>query len=308
MHFSIVGSTLKGIGPAYLDKTGRTALKVGNIFEKDFKETYFAIKNKHISTINSLDVSNNYNIDEYDIEFFAAIERLKGLNIVNGEYWINQKLKENYKILAEGAQGTMLDIDYGTYPYVTSSNTISGAVCAGLGVSPLKIGTVHGVTKAYCTRVGNGPFPTELFNESGDELRRLGSEFGATTGRPRRCGWIDLVALKYTLMLNGVTSLIITKSDILDEFKTIYACVAYDVNGIKTTEMPFNISDATPVYKEFRGWSKPVNNCIDKNSLPGEFLNYINYLEIYLGVTVTFISNGTGRDQLIELTSLSYQE
>src|SRR5699024_7374686 len=224
-----IGSTLKGIGPAYMDKTGRNSLRVGDVLCRDFKERYEKLKKKHLKMLAHYDF--NEGVDQWEADFFAAVDYLREMNIVNGEFFINDKLKEGKKIMAEGAQRSMLDVDYGTYPYVTSSNTISSAVCTGLGVAPSKIGEVIGVTKAYCTRVGGGPFPTELFDETGAKLAKVGNEFGAVTGRPRRCGWIDLVALNYTCMLSGVTQLVMTKADVLDEFDSLKACTAYKVDG-----------------------------------------------------------------------------
>jgi adenylosuccinate synthase len=239
-----IGSTLKGIGPTYMDKTGRNGLRVGDLLDKNFTTSYIKLRLKHQRLL------DNYNFNEditaWEEEFFEALEFLKELNIVNGEYFINQQLKAGKKILAEGAQGTMLDIDFGTFPYVTSSNTISAGVCNGLGVAPQTIRDVIGVTKAYCTRVGGGPFPTELDNETGEELRKIGSEFGATTGRPRRCGWIDLVALNFACMINGVTKIVMTKADVLDAFKELEVCTDYVINGKETREIPFRL-EKTPV-------------------------------------------------------------
>src|SRR5919107_2635769 len=235
-----IGSTLKGIGPAYMDKTGRNAIRVGDILDKSFITNYIKLRLKHQRLLDNFHF--NEDISEWEDEFFDAIDFLRSLNIVNGEYFLNNKISEGQKILAEGAQGSMLDNDFGTFPYVTSSNTISAGVCTGLGVAPQKINEVIGVTKAYCTRVGSGPFPTELFDETGDELRKIGAEFGATTGRPRRCGWIDLVALKYTCMINGATQLIMTKADVLDAFEDLSVCTGYTVNGEETSEVPFQMT------------------------------------------------------------------
>ncbi len=226
---SKIGSTLKGIGPSYMDKTGRNALRVGDIIDKSFITQYIKLRLKHQRLLDNFHFTED--ITQWEEEFFEAIEFLRTLNIVNGEYFINEEISNGKKVLAEGAQGTMLDIDFGTFPFVTSSSTISAGVCTGLGVAPQKIKDVFGVTKAYCTRVGGGPFPTELHDETGEELRKIGNEFGATTGRPRRCGWIDLVALKYTCMLNGVTNVIMTKADVLDSFKELNICTEYLING-----------------------------------------------------------------------------
>src|SRR5215204_958898 len=252
-----IGSTLKGIGPAYMDKTGRNALRVGDLLHKSFTTSYIKLRLKHQKLL------DNYNFTEeistWEEEFFEAIEFLRELNIVNGEYFINQKISEGKKVLAEGAQGSMLDIDFGTFPFVTSSNTISAGVCNGLGVAPQKIKEVIGVSKAYCTRVGGGPFPTELEDETGEQLRKIGNEFGATTGRPRRCGWIDLVALQFACMVNGVTKIVMTKADVLDVFKELQVCTSYSINGKESKEIPFRIDRLAiePVYKAFPGWNSP---------------------------------------------------
>lgn len=296
-----IGSTLKGIGPAYMDKTGRNGLRVGDILATDWKDRYEKLKTKHLSMLALY--SNPVDWAEWEPAFFEAIAYLQQLNVVNGEYWLNQKIKEGKKVLAEGAQGSMLDVDYGTYPFVTSSNTITSGVCTGLGIAPQMIGEVYGITKAYCTRVGSGPFPTELFDETGDALRAAGNEFGAVTKRPRRCGWIDLVALKYTIMLSGVTSLIVTKADVMDGFDTIKACTAYKIGDLVTEEMPFDIceDDIEPQYKSFKGWAPAkTSECKTVDSLPKEFVDFCSFVEQYLGVRVQYVSNGTGRDNLLK--------
>ena len=294
-----IGSTLKGIGPAYMDKTGRNGLRVGDILSKNFDQQYEQLKKKHLQMLEQYDVVVDW--QEWERAFLKSVDFMRGLKIVNGEYWIDQRLKEGKKILAEGAQGSMLDIEFGTYPFVTSSNTITAGVCSGLGVAPSKVGEVYGITKAYCTRVGGGPFPTELEDATGEELRKAGSEFGATTGRPRRCGWIDLVALKYAVMLSGVTRLIVTKADVLDNFNPIQAAVAYIVDGNETADMPFDLChvDVAPVYQEFAGWEKPISSCKTYGELPVTFKEYCLFLETYLGTKISHISNGTGREQLI---------
>lgn len=294
-----IGSTLKGIGPAYMDKTGRNALRVGDLLRSDFADLYQKLRNKHQQLLDNYGF--NEDISEWEKEFFDAIKFLKTLNIVNGEYFINKKIAEGKKVLAEGAQGSMLDVDFGTFPFVTSSNTISAGVSTGLGVAPNKIGEVIGITKAYCTRVGSGPFPTELFDATGDELRKIGSEFGATTGRPRRCGWIDLVALKFACMVNGITQIVITKADVLDSFKELQMCTAYEVNGKQTDEVPYQMHQLPlkPVYKQFTGWGKPISECRNWNDLPVEMNSYLEFINAYLGVKVTYVSNGPGRDQII---------
>jgi adenylosuccinate synthase len=298
-----IGSTLKGIGPAYMDKTGRNGLRVGDILSPDFKAKYDKLAAKHKQMLKQYD--NIVEWEQWEAPFFEAIEGLRKLQIVNGEYWLDNHLKNGKKVLAEGAQGSMLDIDFGTYPFVTSSNTIAAGVCSGLGVAPSRIGEVYGITKAYCTRVGSGPFPTELFDATGDELRKAGGEFGATTGRPRRCGWIDLVALRYTVMLSGVTKLIITKADILDEFNPIKAAIAYNMDGVETDELPYGLCDATglvPVYKAFPAWDTPISGVTNFDELPQTFKDYCNFVEEYLGTKIAFISNGTGRNQLIAVS------
>ncbi len=294
-----IGSTLKGIGPAYMDKTGRNAIRVGDLLRKDFKEQYQKLRAKHIQMLGV------YKFDEdiaaWEQEFFEAVDFLKTLNIVNGEYFINDLLKEGKKVLAEGAQGSMLDVDFGTFPFVTSSNTISAGVCTGLGIAPQHIGEVIGVTKAYCTRVGGGPFPTELFDATGEELRKIGHEFGATTGRPRRCGWIDLVALNYACILNGVTQIVMTKSDVLDSFTSLKVCTGYLVDGKETARMPYQLNgvDVQPVYQEFKGWDRAVAACSSIEELPLAFQEYLKFITDYLKVEVRYISNGPGRDQII---------
>lgn len=296
-----IGSTLKGIGPTYMDKTGRNGLRVGDLLDKNFTTAYIKLRLKHQKLL------DNYNFTEeisaWEEEFFEALEFLKELNIVNGEYFINQQIQAGKRVLAEGAQGSMLDIDFGTFPFVTSSNTISAGVCNGLGIAPQKIRDVIGVTKAYCTRVGSGPFPTELDNEAGEELRKVGNEFGATTGRPRRCGWIDLVALRFACMINGVTKIVMTKADVLDAFKELEVCTSYDIHGKETTEIPFRL-DRLPVvakYKKFPGWNTPSSAAKTAAELPETMKSYVDFINQYLGVNIHYISNGPGRDQLITI-------
>ena len=259
-----IGSTLKGIGPAYMDKTGRNGLRVGDVLSPDFKQLYEKLKQKHLQLLSQYDIHEfSEDIANWEAEFFEAIPFLQKMNVVSGEYFLNGHLKAGKKVLAEGAQGSMLDVDFGTYPFVTSSNTISAGVCTGLGIAPQWIKEVIGVTKAYCTRVGSGPFPTELHDATGERLRAAGHEFGAVTGRPRRCGWIDLVALNYTCMLSGVTQLVMTKSDVLDEFDEILACTAYGINGEETRQLPFQINglDIKLVWETFKGWSNKTSTC-----------------------------------------------
>lgn len=294
-----IGSTLKGIGPAYMDKTGRNGLRVGDLHSKDFVSKYIKLRLKHQKLLDNFSFQEDISSEEET--FFNALEFLKTLNIVSGEYFINHHLGEGKKVLAEGAQGSMLDIDFGTFPYVTSSTTITAGVCSGLGISPHKIREVTGVTKAYCTRVGGGPFPTELLDEYGDLIRNKGNEFGSTTGRPRRCGWIDIVALKYACMVNGVTQLVMTKADVLDELDTLKICETYNVNGEMTTQVPFQMERAQiiPVYKSFKGWKQDITGIKNYKDLPAEMLDYINHINEELKVKTQFISNGPGTEQLI---------
>lgn len=296
-----IGSTLKGIGPAYMDKTGRNALRVGDIADKRFVSNYIKLRIKHQQLLNNFNF--NEDISAWEEEFFEAIEFLRTLNVVNGEYFINNKLSQGKKVLAEGAQGTMLDVDFGTFPFVTSSSTISAGVCTGLGIAPQKIKEVLGVTKAYCTRVGGGPFPTELEDSTGEELRKIGNEFGATTGRPRRCGWIDLVALKYTCMINGVTQVVMTKADVLDSFGELNVCTAYNVNGVEQEEVPFQMVGAklSPVYRPFEGWNTDTTQIKEAAKLPASMLTYVDFINSYIGAPVKFVSNGPGREQIVKL-------
>jgi adenylosuccinate synthase len=296
-----IGSTLKGIGPTYMDKTGRNGLRVGDLQHPDFMNLYAKIKKKHMDLLATNDF--NEEIEAWEKDFFEAVSFVKTLQMVDGEYFINNHLKQGKKILAEGAQGSMLDIDFGTYPFVTSSNTLTAGACTGLGIAPQKINKVFGVTKAYCTRVGGGPFPTELHDQTGEELRKAGSEFGATTGRPRRCGWIDLVALKYACILNGVTDLIMTKSDVLDSFNPLHVCTAYTVNGTETNQLPFDIVNTAvePVYKKFNGWASPMSNAKSKTDLDDNVKEYVAFINNYLEINISYISNGPGRDQIIKL-------
>lgn len=293
-----IGSTLKGIGPTYTDKISRHGLRVGDILAPDFKERFEKLKARHIQLLSDLHFECDPEKDE--AEWMSAIEFLKGFNLIDCEYFVNKWL-ENKPMLAEGAQGSMLDIDYGSYPFVTSSSTTVGGVCTGLGVAPSKIGHVYGIFKAYCTRVGSGPFPTELFDETGEKIRQVGHEFGAVTGRPRRCGWLDLVALKYTVMIDGVTDLIMMKSDCLDDFETIKVCTSYKVDGVETDQVPFDIAAKIyPVYTEFPGWKKDLTGIRKESELPQEFKNYIKFMEDYLGVPISIISLGPDREATIE--------
>jgi len=298
---SKIGSTLKGIGPAYMDKTGRNAIRVGDLLDKSFTSQYIKLRLKHQKLLDNFHFIED--ISSWEDDFFEALEFLRTLNVVNSEYFINNQITAGKKVLAEGAQGSMLDIDFGTFPYVTSSNTISAGVCTGLGVSPKLINEVLGVTKAYCTRVGSGPFPTELDDATGEELRKIGSEFGATTGRPRRCGWIDLVALKYTCMINGVTKVIMTKADVLDSFEELNVCTAYGINGKITEEVPFQISKVKidPVLQAHKGWNTDTTAISNAANLPVEMSDYINFINNYIKTSIGYISNGPGREQIIKL-------
>ncbi|MBL7770257.1 MAG: adenylosuccinate synthase [Flavipsychrobacter sp.] len=296
-----IGSTLKGIGPAYMDKTGRNGLRVGDLLDKNFTTSYIRLRLKHQRLLDNFNFQED--ITAWEEEFFEAIEFLRSLNVVNGEYYINEQMAAGKKVLAEGAQGSMLDIDFGTFPFVTSSNTTTSGVCNGLGVAPQKIREVMGVTKAYCTRVGGGPFPTELMDETGEELRKLGNEFGATTGRPRRCGWIDLVALKYACMINGVTKVIMTKADVLDQFRELQVCTAYEVDGKETPYIPFQMTrhQIKPVLQSFAGWNQDTSQLKNPADLPESMKEYVSFINKYVGADVSHISNGPGRDQIVTI-------
>jgi adenylosuccinate synthase len=296
-----IGSTLKGIGPAYMDKTGRNAIRVGDLLDKNFTTQYIKLRLKHQKLLDNFHF--NEDITAWEEEFFEALEFLRTLNVVNGEYFINDHISNGKKVLAEGAQGSMLDIDFGTFPFVTSSNTISAGVCNGLGVAPQKIRDVLGVTKAYCTRVGGGPFPTELHDETGEELRKIGNEFGATTGRPRRCGWIDLVALKYACMINGVTQVVMTKADVLDSFEQLNVCTTYNINGEEKAQVPFQMTRVKmePVYQSFKGWNTDTTKIKQPEALPADMATYIAFINQYIGAPIRYVSNGPGRDQIVTL-------
>lgn len=295
---SKIGSTLKGIGPTYMDKTGRNGLRVGDTLAENFQERFQALKDKHIGLLKQYDFE--YDPNQNEKEWMDAIEYLKSFQLVDGEYFANKKLKEGSRILAEGAQGSMLDVDFGSYPFVTSSSTTCSGACIGMGVAPCTIDRVFGIFKAYCTRVGSGPFPTELFDETGERLRQLGHEFGATTGRPRRTGWLDLVALKYAIMLNGVTELIMMKSDVMDTFDTVKVAIGYIVDGVETDKVPYDTyAEVTPIYKEFKGWNKDLSKAKDEKELPFEFMNYVRFIEKEVGVPISIISLGPDRDQTI---------
>lgn len=295
-----IGSTLKGIGPTYMDKTGRNGLRVGNIEAPDFRQRYEELKEKHKQLV-GLYPYIEFDLAKEEKKWFAAVERLQTLPFVDGEYWINDAIDRGEKILAEGAQGSMLDIDFGTYPFVTSSNTITAGVCTGLGIAPQKIGEVIGITKAYCTRVGGGPFPTELLDATGEFLRAEGGEFGATTGRPRRCGWIDLVQLRYTIMLSGVTQLVVTKVDVLNKFETLKAADAYDVEGTVTRSLPFDLvhENYQAIYTDVPGWHSDLSGVKEEAKLPKACLDYVRFLEEKLGTRVSMVSTGPDREELV---------
>jgi len=295
-----IGSTLRGIGPTYMDKTGRNGLRVGDITLPEFEKKYQGLRAKHLH-LAQLYPQVDFDLEKEESAWMESIELLRSLRIVDGEYFIQQFLREGKNVLAEGAQGSMLDIDFGTYPYVTSSNTVSAGACTGLGVSPRQIGEVIGVSKAYCTRVGGGPFPTELNDETGEALRREGAEFGATTGRPRRCGWIDLPQLRYTVMLNGVSQIALTKIDVLNHFESIKAATAYRYGGNITAQLPYDLCEVSvePVMESFPGWNQSLDEAQDFDQLPAAAKHYIKALENYLGVPVTMISTGPDRKKLL---------
>lgn len=294
-----IGSTLRGIGPTYMDKTGRNGLRVGDIEAADFMDRYTRLRNKHLELLNHMNFT--YSLEELEGPFFEAVEEMRKLNFVDSEYLINSQIAAHRPILAEGAQGSLLDIDFGSYPFVTSSSTITAGACTGLGIAPGRIGKVFGIFKAYCTRVGSGPFPTELHDETGEAIRQAGREFGATTGRPRRCGWLDLPALKYTIMINGVTDLIMTKPDVLSEFDTIQVCTQYKIDGKVIDYMPFDVVNAKiePVYTPLKGWKKDLTGITKEENFPAELKSYIAFLEKELNVPVSIVSVGPDRVQTI---------
>lgn len=294
---SKIGTTGKGIGPTYTDKIGRNGVRVGDIF-LDFKNIYEVAKARHENILESL--GYRYDVTELEREWFEAVEYLKKFCIVDSEYMVNACIDEGRSVLAEGAQGTLLDIDFGSYPFVTSSNTVCAGVCTGLGVAPNRIGEVYGIFKAYCTRVGSGPFPTELFDETGDALCRLGHEFGAVTGRKRRCGWLDMVALKYAIMIDGVTRLIMMKADVMNDFDTIKVAEAYEVDGVRTTRFPYDVrNEIKPVYREFEGWKCDLRKIRRYEDFPAEFRTYVEYIEAQTGIPVAIISVGPDREETI---------
>ena len=295
---SKIGSTLKGIGPTYMDKTGRNGLRFGDVLAPDFMARYEKLKNKHVAMLRQYDFQ--YDIAEYEKTWMEGIEFLRGYRFIDSEQTVNDYIAAGEGILAEGAQGSMLDVDFGTYPFVTSSNTVCAGVCTGLGVAPTKIGDVYGIFKAYCTRVGSGPFPTELFDEVGEKLRQVGHEVGATTGRPRRCGWLDMVALKYAVMINGVTGLIMMKADVMNDFDTIKIATSYRVGGVETDVFPYEVTDdLEPVYTEFKGWKCDICGIRRYEDFPAEFKAYVEFIEKATGVPVKIISVGPDREDTI---------
>jgi adenylosuccinate synthase len=298
-----IGSTLKGIGPTYMDKTGRNGIRVGDLELSNWKERYSNLCHKHLKMIKFYEVELEFDLDAMEKEFFEAIEVLRELQFIDSEAYINKALRDKKSILAEGAQGSLLDIDFGTYPYVTSSNTTAAGACTGLGVAPSKIGNVYGIFKAYTTRVGSGPFPTELFDEDGKTMARVGNEFGATTGRPRRCGWLDLIALKYAVEINGVTNLMMMKGDVLSGFKTIKACTSYTYKGKDILHLPYNIEpeNVSVNYTEFEGWDEDLTAITSPSQMPENLKDYIRFIEDFVGVKVSLVSVGPDRNQTIRI-------
>ncbi|NQX80378.1 MAG: adenylosuccinate synthase [Flavobacteriaceae bacterium] len=298
-----IGSTLKGIGPTYMDKTGRNGFRIGDIELTNWKDKYKELCDKHISMLEYFNVDIQYDMQELDEEFYSAIESIRKFKFIDSEQYFSLALASDKRILAEGAQGSLLDVDFGTYPFVTSSNTTAAGACTGLGIAPNKIGNVYGIFKAYTTRVGSGPFPTELFDEDGKTLAKVGKEFGATTGRPRRCGWLDLVALKYAIQINGVTELIMMKADVLSGFKTIKIATHYNYKGETIDYFPYNVEEenVSPIYKDFKGWDEDLTGVSEGKDLPKNLLDYISYIEKEVGVKVSIVSVGPDRKQTIIL-------
>lgn len=296
---SKIGTTGKGIGPTYTDKISRNGVRVGDILSPDFQSIYLNAKHRHENILHSL--GYDYDVAELESQWFEALDYLRSFRLIDSEYEINRLLQEGKSVLAEGAQGTLLDVDFGSYPFVTSSSTVCAGACTGLGVAPNRIGEVFGIFKAYCTRVGSGPFPTELFDETGATLRRIGHEYGAVTGRERRCGWLDLVALKYAIMVDGVTQLIMMKADVMNDFETIKVAVAYDMNGRQTTEFPYSVDgvEIDPVYREFEGWKCDLRDCRRYEDFPEAFRRYVEFIEQETGVPVKIISVGPDREETI---------
>ena len=296
-----IGSTLKGIGPTYMDKTGRNGIRVGDIIDDNWQKKYDNLKEKHLNLISNFNQTVDIDLDQLESEFFEGIKCLKSFNLIESENYLNKSIREGKRILAEGAQGSLLDIDFGTYPFVTSSNTTSAGACSGLGVPPNKIKNIRGIFKAYTTRVGSGPFPTELFDSTGEKIREIGHEYGATTGRDRRCGWLDLVALKYSIEINGVTELNIMKSDVLSSIGKLLVCTSYTIDGKIVDFFPYDIKskDITPNYVEFKGWDMDITDIKNEDDLPDELIDYIDYIELFVDVPIKLISVGPDRTQTI---------
>jgi adenylosuccinate synthase len=296
-----IGSTLKGIGPTYMDKTGRNGIRVGDIIDDNWQKKYDNLKEKHLNLISNFNQTVDIDLDQLETEFFEGIKCLKSFNLIESENYLNKSIREGKRILAEGAQGSLLDIDFGTYPFVTSSNTTSAGACSGLGVPPNKIKNIRGIFKAYTTRVGSGPFPTELFDSTGERIREIGHEYGATTGRDRRCGWLDLVALKYSIEINGVTELNIMKSDVLSSIGKLLVCTSYTIDGKVVDFFPYDIKskDITPNYIEFKGWDMDITDVKNEDDLPDELIDYIDYIELFVDVPIKLISVGPDRTQTI---------
>ena len=300
-----IGSTLKGIGPTYMDKTGRNGIRIGDLKSDNWTDKYNALRDKHLTILSNFKTKVDLDIDKLEDDFMSSIEILKKFNFINSEDFLNSSLISGKKVLAEGAQGSLLDIDFGTYPFVTSSSTTVSGACSGLGIAPNRIKNIIGIFKAYTTRVGSGPFPTELNNEIGSNIRKIGNEYGATTGRDRRCGWLDLVALKYSIIINGVTELNMMKADVLSGFDTIEICTAYNIDGIKTDTLPFdlNIGNIKPIYKSFKGWAQDISKISKDEDLPIELHNYVSFIQDFVGVPIKLISVGPDRSETIYRTS-----
>ncbi len=296
-----IGSTLKGIGPTYMDKTGRNGIRIGDLKSDDWTDKYNTLKDKHLTILSNFKTEVDIDLNKLEEDFMSSIEILKNFNFINSEDFLNNSLTAGKKILAEGAQGSLLDIDFGTYPFVTSSNTTVSGACSGLGIAPNKIKNVIGIFKAYTTRVGSGPFPTELDNEIGENIRKIGNEYGATTGRDRRCGWLDLVALKYSIIINGVTELNMMKADVLSGFNTIKVCTSYSIGGIETNTLPFDLNSGNikPIYKSFKGWNEDISKVTKEEELPIELHNYVSFIEDFVEVPIKLISVGPDRSETI---------
>ena len=296
-----IGSTLKGIGPTYMDKTGRNGIRIGDLKSDDWTDKYNTLKDKHLTILSNFNTEVDIDLNKLEEDFMSSIKILKNFNFINSEDFLNSSLIAGKKILAEGAQGSLLDIDFGTYPFVTSSNTTVSGACSGLGIAPNKIKNVIGIFKAYTTRVGSGPFPTELDNETGENIKKIGNEYGATTGRDRRCGWLDLVALKYSIIINGVTELNMMKSDVLSGFNTIKVCTAYNIDGIETRALPFDLNSENikPIYKSFKGWTEDISKISKDSDLPIELQDYVSFIEEFVEVPIKLISVGPDRSETI---------